>query len=122
LWGLGVSSLVALIATIILTSFPPSSARADQVADVTISHNCPHPGVATISLSTTTPGATIRFTTSHFGAPPDPTHTSGTVYTHSFTVPYGAGINSVLYIKAFAYEAGYTDSAVSFDECDNTGN
>jgi hypothetical protein len=72
-------------------------------------------------MSTTTPGATIVFTTSHFGAPADPTHSSG-AYTHSFTVPYGAGINSVLYMKALAFKTGFTDSAISFDECDNTGN
>jgi hypothetical protein len=79
-------------------------------------------------MSTSTPGATIFFTTSHYGVPPDPTHSGGTqtgttaAYNHSFTVPYMNGINSVLYIKALAYKAGFTDSAVSFDLCDNTGN
>ena len=128
LWGLGVSSLVALVATIILTSFPPSSARADQVASVDISDDSPHPGHATITMSTATSGATIFYTVSHFSSPPDPTHTGTTPgpgttkYYNAWTVPYMAGINSVWYIKAIAYKAGLTDSDVSFDYCDNTGN
>ncbi len=129
LWGLGISSLVALLATMIFTSFPPSSAWAAQVAPVVISDDCPTPPYATIRLSTATPGAIIFFKTSHTGFPTKPTHngstpTNGTaIYRYPYTVPYNAGnYDSILYTVALAYKPGFVDSVVSSDMCDNTGN
>jgi uncharacterized repeat protein (TIGR03803 family) len=56
-----------------------------------------------VSISTTTPGATIRYTTDDSA----PTETNGTVYSS----PVPIGTNTVL--KAIAYESGMLDSAVT---------
>ena len=58
-----------------------------------------------LTLSTTTTGASIRYTTD--GS--DPTPTSGTVYTQAIPIPS----NSSLFIKAIAYLDGYNPSAVA---------
>jgi BspA type Leucine rich repeat region (6 copies)/Chitobiase/beta-hexosaminidase C-terminal domain/Bacterial Ig domain len=57
----------------------------------------------TVAISTTTPGATIRYTTD--GS--TPTETYGTVYSGTNTV---SGSET---IKAIAYESGWTDSVVA---------
>lgn len=61
-------------------------------------------GAQQVSLATTTPGASIRYTTD--GS--TPTETSGTLYTGS-PIPVGASMT----IKAIAYEGGMNDSAIS---------
>jgi len=65
----------------------------------------PAPGAYTgpVSLSTTTAGATIRYTTD--GS--TPTTTTGTVYSGPIT------LTSTTTIKAIAYESGFTNSAVA---------
>jgi AraC-like DNA-binding protein len=56
-----------------------------------------------IAISTTTPNATVRYTTD--GS--NPSETNGTVYTAALT------LTASTTIKAIAYETGYTDSAVA---------
>jgi AraC-like DNA-binding protein len=56
-----------------------------------------------ITISTTTPNATIRYTTD--GS--NPSQTNGTIYTTAIT------LTASTTIKAIAYEAGYTDSAIA---------
>jgi RHS repeat-associated protein len=58
-----------------------------------------------ITLSTTTAGATIRYTTD--GS--TPSETAGTVYSSAITVP----LNSSMTIKAIAYKNAWIDSAVT---------
>ncbi len=59
--------------------------------------------VQSVTISSATSGATIRYTTSGTA----PTTTSGTVYSGP------ASINATAILKAIAYETGYTNSAVS---------
>jgi hypothetical protein len=65
----------------------------------------PAPGAYTtpVSLSTTTSGATIRYTTD--GS--TPTETNGTIYTGPIT------LTATTTIKAIAYESGFVDSGVA---------
>ncbi|HTB81291.1 MAG TPA: choice-of-anchor tandem repeat GloVer-containing protein [Opitutaceae bacterium] len=60
-------------------------------------------GVQTITISTTTSGATIRYTSDNS----TPTETHGTVYSN----PVSLSASTTL--KAIAYKSGFTDSAVS---------
>ena len=75
-----------------------------QVATPTFS---PTPGsyatTQSVTISTSTSGATIRYTTN--GS--TPSETAGTVYSSAITV------SATTTIKAIAYESGYTDSAVA---------
>ncbi|MDP9750154.1 discoidin domain-containing protein [Thermoanaerobacter pentosaceus] len=57
----------------------------------------------TVTISTVTPGATIRYTTD--GS--DPTPTTGTIYTGSFV------ISSTTTIKAIAYKSGMNNSRIA---------
>lgn len=57
----------------------------------------------TVAISTTTPGATIRYTTNGT----TPTETVGTIYSGAIYV------SGSMTIKAVAYESGWTDSAVN---------
>jgi len=57
----------------------------------------------TITLTSETPGVTIRYTTDDSM----PSETHGTIYTGPFT------LNNSAAIRAIAYESGYTDSAVN---------
>ncbi len=63
----------------------------------------PGPYTQPVTISTTTPGATIRYTLDGT----TPTETNGTVYTG------GISLTATTTIKAMAYETGYPDSAVS---------
>jgi Chitobiase/beta-hexosaminidase C-terminal domain/Bacterial Ig domain len=63
----------------------------------------PGPYTQPVGISTTTLGATIRYTTD--GTTPTETH--GTVYSTAIT------LTATTTIKAIAYEAGFTDSAVA---------
>src|SRR5262249_16691651 len=65
----------------------------------------PAPGAYTqpVSISTTTPGATIRYTTD--GS--TPTETAGTVYSGPISLA------ATTTIKAIAFESGFVDSAVA---------
>ena len=59
----------------------------------------------TVSISTTTSGATIRYTTD--GS--TPTETAGTIYSNAVNIP--ANVNTTL--QAIAYESGFTDSSIN---------
>lgn len=60
-------------------------------------------GAQSVTITTTTPNATIRYTTD--GS--TPTESAGTIYSGAITV------SSTETLKAIAYEAGWTDSTVS---------
>ena len=81
--------------TVTATSYPTAAAPAFS----------PPPGSYTqpVTISTTTPGATIRYTLN--GS--TPTETNGTVYTGAIS------LTAATTIRAIAYESGYSDSAVS---------
>ncbi len=84
-------------------SFTINTAPA-QVATPTISPNgATFTTSQTVSLSTSTAGATIRYTTD--GS--TPSSTVGTVYSSAFTLTSSATV------KAIAYKSGSTDSAVA---------
>lgn len=111
------SSIGILLAVLVFVAFPSSSARADQCAVVEYEETglcCSHP--IYVSLSTATSGATIFVTWRTDFPPGNPTH-NGSSPTGStsiwvgpyFQVPPGGR----LYIKALAYKAGFTDSAVT---------
>ena len=65
----------------------------------------------TVSISTSTPGATIRYTTNST----DPSETAGTVYAGPFTV------GATETVIAIAYESGWLDSALGWAAYTITG-
>jgi len=111
------TSIGLLLAVLVFVAFPSSSALADQCAVVEFEETgycCAHP--IYVSLSTATSGATIFVTWSTTYTPATPTHngstptgTTSTWVGPNFNVPPGGR----LYIKALAYKAGFTDSAVT---------
>jgi hypothetical protein len=111
------STMGILLAVLAFVAFPSSSARADQCAVVEYEETgycCIHN--IYVSLSTATPGATIFVTWRTDFAPGNPTHNGSTPTGATstwvgpqFQVPPGGR----LYIKALAYKAGFTDSAVT---------
>ena len=112
------SSIGILLAVLAFVAFPSASALADQCAVVEYEETgycCAHP--IYVSLSTATSGATIFVTWRTDTAPaPTPTHNGSTPTGQTsiwvgpyFQVPPGGR----LYIKALAYKAGFTDSAVT---------
>lgn len=111
------SSIGILLAVLAFVAFPSSSALADQCAVVEFHETgycCIHN--IYVSLSTATSGATIFVTSSTTYPPADPTHdgstptgTTSTWVGPNFVVPP----NGRLHIKALAYKAGFTDSAVT---------
>src|SRR4029079_10145932 len=83
--------------------FPPGSAPA-AVATPTISPNGgSFTGSVSVTLATTTGGATIRYTTN--GS--TPTSSVGTIYAGPFSLTTSATV------KAIAYAAGMNDSSVA---------
>jgi hypothetical protein len=111
------SSIGILLAILAFVAFPSSSARADQCAVVEFQEtgNCCIHNIY-VSLSTATSGATIFVTSSTTYMPADPTHngstptgTTSTWVGPNFVVPPGGRLD----IKAIAYKAGFTDSAVT---------
>ena len=110
-------SVGLLLALVVFVAFPSSSARADQCAVVEYEETgycCIHN--IYVSLSTATPGATIFVTWRTDFPPGNPTHNGSTPTGATstwvgpqFQVPPGGR----LYIKALAYKAGFTDSAVT---------
>lgn len=111
------SSIGILLAILGFVAFPSSSARADQCAVVEYTETgycCLHP--IYVSLSTATSGATIFVTWRTDFAPGDPTHNGSTPtgQTSTWVGPnFQVPTNSRLFIKAIAYKAGFTDSAVT---------
>lgn len=110
-------SIGILLAAVAFVAFPSSSARADQCAVVEYEETgycCIHN--IYVSLSTATSGATIFVTSSSTSMPADPTH-NGSTPTGSTSTWVGPNFvvppNGALYIKAIAYKAGFTDSAVT---------
>jgi RHS repeat-associated protein len=75
-----------------------------------------------ITMTTSTSGATIFYTTNNNSAPADPTHTGSTpgsgtsVYRSAISVPAGHD----QFYKAIAYKSGLADSVVSETDVDNT--
>jgi hypothetical protein len=110
------ASVGLLLALVVFIAFP-RSARADQCAVVEYEETglcCRHN--IYVSLSTATSGATIFVTYSSTYSPADPTHngstptgTTSTWVGPNFVVPPGGRLE----IKAIAYKAGFTDSAVT---------
>jgi glucose/arabinose dehydrogenase len=83
--------------------FPPGGGPP-VVASPTITPNGgSFTGSVSVTLATTTGGATIRYTTDGT----TPTSSAGTIYTAPFSLTTGATV------RAIAYAAGMTDSAVS---------
>ena len=118
------SSIGILLAVLVFVAFPSSSARATQCDVVEFDETGYTPNTIYVSLSTATPGATIFVKWSTTAPVTDPTHngSTGTNGTSTwvgpnFVVPY----HSRLFIKAIAYKAGFTDSAVVEYWVDNTG-
>lgn len=75
-----------------------------SVAAPTISPNgASSTGSQTITIATSTPGASIRYTTNG----DNPTSSSGTLYSGQFTITENTSV-----IKAIAYKDGMTDSSV----------
>ena len=112
------SSIGILLAVLVFVAFPSSSARATQCDVVEFEETglcCKHN--IYVSLSTATSGATIFVTSSTTYPPADPTHDSSGNPTGTtsiwvgpnFVVPPGGRLE----IKAIAYKAGFTDSAVT---------
>ena len=111
------SSIGILLAVLVFVAFPSSSALADQCAVVEFEETgycCIHP--IHVSLSTATSGAIIFVTYNTTYPPADPTHngstptgTTSTWVGPNFVVPPGGRLE----IKAIAYKAGFTDSAVT---------
>jgi hypothetical protein len=111
------SSIGILLAVLVFVAFPSSSALADQCAVVEFEETgycCIHN--IYVSLSTATSGATIFVTWNTTYPPATPTHngstptgTTSTWVGPYFNVPPGGR----LHIKALAYKAGFTDSAVT---------
>ena len=111
------SSIGILLAVLVFVAFPSSSALATQCDEVEFDETgfcCAHN--IYVSLSTATSGATIFVTWNSTYSPADPTHngstptgTTSTWVGPNFQVPS----NSRLFIKAIAYKAGFTDSAVT---------
>lgn len=111
------SSVGILLALLVFVAFPSSSALADQCAVVEFEETgycCIHP--IYVSLSTATSGATIFVTWNSTYPPANPTHNGSTP---TGTTSTWVGPNFVVYpggrlhIKAIAYKAGFTDSAVT---------
>ncbi|HKP03180.1 MAG TPA: hypothetical protein VJU77_07400 [Chthoniobacterales bacterium] len=111
------SSIGILLALLVMVAFPSSSVLADQCAEVEFHEtgNCCIHNIY-VSLSTATSGATIFVTSSTTYMPADPTHngstptgTTSTWVGPNFVVPPGGRLD----IKAIAYKAGSTDSAVT---------
>jgi hypothetical protein len=110
------SSVGLLLALVVFIAFP-RSARADQCAVVEYEETglcCRHN--IYVSLSTATSGATIFVTYNSTYSPADPTHngstptgTTSTWVGPQFVIPPGGRLE----IKAIAYKAGFTDSAVT---------
>jgi hypothetical protein len=111
------SSIGILLAVLAFVAFPSSSARATQCDVVEFEETgycCRHN--IYVSLSTATSGATIFVTWNSTYSPADPTHngstptgTTSTWVGPNFVVPPGGRLE----IKAIAYKAGFTDSAVT---------
>jgi hypothetical protein len=117
------SSIGILLAVLAFVAFPSSSALADQCAVVEFEETglcCSHP--IYVTLSTATSGATIFVTSSTTYPPADPTH-NGSTPTGTTSVWGGGsfvvGPGGRLHIKAIAYKAGFTDSAVTEDLVEN---
>jgi hypothetical protein len=111
------SSIGILLAVLVFVAFPSSSARATQcdVVEFEETGECCRDNIY-VSLSTATSGATIFVTWNTYSPPATPTHngstptgTTSTWVGPQFVVPPGGR----LYIKALAYKAGFTDSAVT---------
>ena len=111
------SSIGILLAVLVFVAFPSSSARATQcdVVEFEETGECCRDNIY-VSLSTATSGATIFVTWNTTYPPANPTHngstptgTTSTWVGPQFVVPPGGR----LYIKALAYKAGFTDSAVT---------
>jgi hypothetical protein len=117
------SSIGILLAVLVFVAFPSSSALADQCAVVEFEETgfcCIHP--IHVSLSTATSGAIIFVTYNATYPPADPTH-NGSTPTGTTSI-WGGGYFTVgpggrLDIKAIAYKAGFTDSAVTEDLVEN---
>jgi hypothetical protein len=111
------SSICILLAVLAFIALPSSSARATQcdVVEFEETGYCCRDNIY-VSLSTATSGATIFVTWNTYFSPANPTHngstptgTTSTWVGPQFVVPPGGR----LYIKALAYKAGFTDSAVT---------
>src|SRR6202163_2475082 len=72
----------------------------------------PYPSPQMVSISSTTPGASIRYTTD--GS--TPTSSVGTLYNNT-----PVAVNSTLTLKAIAYKTGLTDSSVTSETYTITG-
>ena len=117
------SSIGILLDVLVFVAFPSSSARATQCDVVEFEETglcCRHN--IYVSLSTATSGATIFVTWNSTYSPADPTHngstptgTTSTWVGPNFVVPPGGRLD----IKAIAYKAGFTDSAVTEDLVEN---
>lgn len=116
--------MLLFCAMLALITVPATSAQAQQVDNVEFTESDHYPHTVWLTLSTTTPGATIFYRTNGLACPADPTHsgstpTNGTnVYTGS-PIPVAAG--SVRFVKAVAYKAGMTDSIILCYQADNSG-
>jgi hypothetical protein len=86
------SAVVSAAYTITLPTAPPTFSPAAGT----------YTSAQTVTISSTTSGATIRYTTDGT----TPTATTGTVYSAAIT------ISATTTLKALAYKTGYTDSAV----------
>ncbi len=96
LWGCGDTSL--------LTALKTAEQAADLVAAPTFSPAAgSYSNAQTVTIGTTTPGASIRYTTNSS----TPTSTTGTLYSTPVSVA------TSLMIKAIAYKTGWTDSTVA---------
>jgi Fn3 associated/Chitobiase/beta-hexosaminidase C-terminal domain len=87
---------------VMIANFYAAGGTGSQVATPTFSP-APGPYTQPITISTTTPGATIRYTTD--GS--TPTSSTGAIYTS----PVAVSVTST--VKAIAYESGASDSSVA---------
>lgn len=122
--GFAPSSIGILLALLVFVAFPSSSALATQCEEVYYEETGFTPNTIQVTLNTDTSGATIFVRYSYVAPPPNPTHngsqgTNGTGAWQGgyFPVYYGQR----LYIKALAYKAGFTDSAITEYWVDNSG-
>jgi len=115
---------VVLLALLALVVLPGSSALATQCEQAEFTESGQYPHTVYVDVTTETAGATIFITAGNYFIPADPTHTGSTptgstlIYGEPIKVFAGQSIR----IKAVVYRAGMTDSVITYDEIDNTGN